>query len=123
MNQNKKQNPKRDMVQNEQKKKATSKQIVAIIGIVLLVLLYIVTLIAAFVDTSASGKLFGMCLFATIAIPLLIWIYTWMYGKLTGKSTIADFNLGGTDNGNDPAGSLPAQKTTQTDADDSQQEI
>lgn len=78
-------------------KKVTSKQIVAIVGIVLLVLLYVVTLIIAFVDTSASGKLFGICLFATIAVPLLIWIYTWMYGKLTGKHTMADFNLGGKD--------------------------
>jgi len=75
------------------KRKITSKQVVAILGIVLLVLLYIVTLIAAFVDSSSSGRLFGACLFATIAIPLLIWIYTWMYGKLTGRSTIADFQL------------------------------
>lgn len=79
------------------KKKISSKQVVAIIGIVLLVLLYLVTLIVAFVDTSASGRLFGICLFATIAVPLLVWIYTWMYGKLTGKSTIADFNIGGKD--------------------------
>ena len=73
----------------------TSKQIVAIIGIVLLVLLYVVTLITAFLDTSASGSLFGICLFATIAVPLFIWIYTWMYGKLTNKSTIADIDIGG----------------------------
>lgn len=75
----------------------TSKQIVAIIGIVLLVLLYVVTLIVAFADNSASGNLFVVCLFATIAIPVLVWIYTWMYGKLTGKSTIADLNIGGDD--------------------------
>lgn len=75
----------------------TSKQIVAIIGIILLVLLYVVTLIVAFVDTSASGNLFGVCLLATFAIPLLIWIYTWMYGKMTGKKTIADLNIGGDD--------------------------
>lgn len=78
-------------------KKATSKQVVAIIGIVLLVLMYVVTLVAAIADTSASGKLFALCLFSTFAIPLLIWIYTWMYGKLTGKSTMADLNIGGED--------------------------
>lgn len=85
---------------NEQKasnKKVTSKQIVAIIGIILLVLLYVVTLIAAFIDTSASGRLFGACLCATFAVPVLIWFYTWMYGKLTGKSTMADLNIGGKD--------------------------
>lgn len=74
----------------KQKKKMTTKQIVAIIGIILLVLLYVVTLILAFVDTSASGRMFAVSLLATFAVPILIWIYTWMYGKLTGKSTMAD---------------------------------
>lgn len=76
-------------------KKMTSKQIVAIIGIVLLVLLYVVTLILAFVDPAVTGNLFAICLFSTILVPTLIWIYTWMYGKLTGKSTMADLNIGG----------------------------
>lgn len=75
----------------------TSKQIVAIIGIILLVLLYVVTLVLAFVDPAVTGNLFAICLFATIIVPVLIWIYTWMYGKLTGKSTMADLNIGGKD--------------------------
>lgn len=74
-------------------KKITSKQVVAIIGILLLVLMYIMTLIAAIADNSVSGRLFWSCLYATIAIPILIWVYTWMYGKLTGKHTIADFDM------------------------------
>lgn len=73
-------------------KKITSKQVVALVGVILLVLLYLVTLIVAIVDTSSSGRLFAMCLFATIAFPLLIWIYTWLYGKLTGKRAIGDPN-------------------------------
>lgn len=77
--------------------KITSKQVVAVIGIILLVLMYVITLIVAFVDTSASGGLFGICLLSTFVIPLLIWIYTWMYGRLTGKKTIADLNIGGDD--------------------------
>ena len=72
------------------KKEITSKQIVAIVGIVLLLLLYVVTLIMAFVDNSASGKWFGLSLLATIILPLLIWIYTWLYGKMTGRHTITD---------------------------------
>ena len=71
-------------------KKITSKQIVALSGVVLLILMYIVTLVVAIVDNSDSGKWFMSCIFATVAIPLLIWIYTWMYGKLTGRHTIAD---------------------------------
>ena len=83
------------------KKKMTSKQIVALIGVVLLVMLYVITLLAAIFDTSATKSLFQVCLFGTVAIPLLIWIYIWMYGKLAQKHTIADFDLGGqpTDNG------------------------
>lgn len=77
----------------ESGKKVTSKQIVAIVGIVLLVLMYIAALIAAIVDNSASGRLFWVCLYATIVIPILIWIYTWMYGKLTQKHTFADFDV------------------------------
>lgn len=71
-------------------KKVTSRQIVALVGVILLVLLYIVTLIVAIVDKTASARWFWICLFATIAVPLLIWIYTWLYGRFTGKHTIAD---------------------------------
>lgn len=71
-------------------KKITSKQVVALGGVILLVLMYLVTLVVAIVDNSESGKWFMSCIFATIAVPLLIWIYTWMYGKLTGRHTIAD---------------------------------
>ena len=72
------------------KKKKHPKQIAAIIGILLLMLLYIATLISALVDSSATKSWFRMCLFATVAVPLLLWIYIWMYGKLTGKHTIAE---------------------------------
>lgn len=73
--------------------KMTSKQLVALIGVILLAALYVVTLIVAIVDTSSSGKWFRICLFATFTIPLLTWIYTWMYGKLTGRHTIADSDM------------------------------
>lgn len=71
-------------------RKVTSKQVVAIIGIVLLVLMYIITLITAITDSSASAKWFRISLFATLAVPLVIWIYTWMYARLTGKHAIGD---------------------------------
>lgn len=85
-----------DKNSNSSTKKVTSRQVVAIVGIVLLVLLYVVTLIVSIFDKSASGKWFMACLMSTVAIPLLIWIYTFLYGRLTGKHTIADFdaNLG-----------------------------
>lgn len=75
---------------NRSSKRKTGRQIAAVIGVVLLALLYIITLAAALLDNSATGTLFMLCLSATIALPVLIWIYTWMYGKLTGKHTFTD---------------------------------
>ena len=72
------------------KRKITSRQVVALAGVVLLVLLYIITLITAIADHSASAKWFRISLSGTFVIPLIIWIYTWMYGRLTGKHTIGD---------------------------------
>lgn len=74
----------------DQKRKMNSRQIVAMVGVVLLVLLYVITLIAAIADSSQSARWFRICLIATFALPLVIWIYSWMYGRLTGKSAIGD---------------------------------
>lgn len=82
---------------NKNRKKVTSKQVVALAGVVLLIAMYLITLIVAIFDQDSSGRLFQACLVATVAIPLLIWIYIWMYGKLTGKHTMADLDLGGDD--------------------------
>ena len=64
------------------KRKYTSKQVAAIIGIALLAMLYISTLIAAIADSSSTGVWFRASLFATMALPFLIWIYVWQaHGK------------------------------------------
>lgn len=81
-------------------RKVTSKQVVAMAGIVLLVLMYLITLAAALFGDPSSGRLFWTCLFATMVIPLLIWIYTWLYGRLTGKRTPADPEPGQAGSGN-----------------------
>lgn len=69
------------------------KQIAAWVAIVLLVMLYVVTLIVAIFDTSSAGNWVMGCLLATAIIPLLTWMYIWMYGKITGKETMADVHL------------------------------
>ena len=76
----------------KENRKVTSKQIVAWIGIIALVAMYVVTLIVAIINPGEGGRLFQACLVATIAVPLLVWIYVWMYGKLTNKETFADAN-------------------------------
>ena len=67
-------------------------RILAIIGIAALVLLYIITLICAIFNFDSAGRMFKVSLFATIFIPIILWLYIWMYGKLTNKHTIADFD-------------------------------
>lgn len=73
-------------------KKKSFKQIGAIISIILLLALSVATLLAAIFDK--SGRLFQALLVATIGLPILLWIYIWMYGKLTGKHTMASFDSG-----------------------------
>lgn len=77
---------------NKEKRKVTSKQIVAWIGILALAAMYIITLIVAIINPGEGGRLFQACMVATLAVPLLVWIYVWMYGKLSGKETFADAN-------------------------------
>lgn len=70
--------------------KRKPKQIAAIICILLLVLLYVATLIVSLLDFPGSDRLFAACLTATIGLPILLWIYIWLYGRLTQKSTMAE---------------------------------
>ncbi len=67
------------------KQKLKFKQIAAIICIALLVLLYVITLVVSLLDFPGSDKMFAGCLVATIGLPILLWIFIWLYGKYTGK--------------------------------------
>ncbi len=58
-------------------------RIFAIAGVVLLVLLYIATLIAALTTSPTSGGLFKACLGASILIPIMLWLYI-RFAKLLG---------------------------------------
>lgn len=69
----------------------TKKQrVMAWIGIVLLLLLVVATFLCAFLDFEGSERLFAACLFASVALPILIWIYIGLYGKIANKKTMAD---------------------------------
>lgn len=71
----------------------TPKRIAALIAVILLVGLYIVTFFVALFAPAQGSNLFAVCLMATIAVPLLAWIYIWLYGQMTGKKTMADLNI------------------------------
>lgn len=60
------------------------KRIIAISGIVLLVLLYVITLVAAVADSTAKMDFFRASVAATILIPVLLYIYIGVY-KWTHK--------------------------------------
>ena len=62
--------------------KRTAKQIVALLGVAFLVLLYVLLLVFAIFDFEGSDILFRACLIGTIIIPILIWIYMYLYDKL-----------------------------------------
>ncbi len=74
-------------------KRRTGKQIIALAAVALLAAMYLITLLVAIFDVSASGFWFRMCLVCTLAIPLLAWIFIWIYGQVTKKKTIADLHL------------------------------
>ena len=61
------------------------KQILALIGVILLVALYITTLILAITDNSGTMNMFFASVVATIIIPVLIWAYTLIYRLTRGN--------------------------------------
>lgn len=60
---------------NNKKRKMSPKQIAALVCVALLVAMYVVTLIAAFLDVTDTGRLFAACLAATVGLPILFWIF------------------------------------------------
>ena len=75
---------------NSNKKRITSKRVVAMAGVVLLVMMYLVTLALAIFDNSASGSLFMLSLCCTLVIPIIVFVYSWMWARLTGKKAVGD---------------------------------
>lgn len=72
-------NEEKDTNTNTEKK--TPKQIAALVCVILLVAMYVVTLIAAFLDVTDTGRLFAACLAATIALPILSWIFIHFWSR------------------------------------------
>lgn len=69
------------------------KRIGALLGIILLVGSIIATLIMAILGYTFENPLFMGLIIADICLPILLWVYIWLFGKLTGKHTIASFDL------------------------------
>ena len=65
--------------------KKTAKQIAALLGAGLLLLLYILLLIFAIFDFEGSDVLFRACLIGTIFIPIMLWVYMYLYDRLVKR--------------------------------------
>lgn len=61
--------------------KKDKKSIAALIGVAVLVLLYLATLVTAFLDIPFWDRLFQASLTATIGIPILLWVYLMLYRR------------------------------------------
>ena len=71
----------KEKVENREEKKefrssyTKGQRIAAMIGVILLLLLYIVTLISAITTSPATPELFKMCIGASILLPIMFWLY------------------------------------------------
>ncbi len=74
-------------------KPSKRKQIAAWICILALLSLYIATFVVALLDFPGSDALFYACLAGTVGLPILLWIYIWLYGKVKDRHTMASMDL------------------------------
>lgn len=58
------------------------KQILAILGCILLVGLYVSTLVFALIGSEDTMNLFRASVYATVVVPVLIWAYSFIYRLL-----------------------------------------
>ena len=58
------------------------KQILAIIGCILLVSMYVVTIVLAVTDDPNTMNAFRASIYCTIIVPVLIWAYSFIYRLL-----------------------------------------
>ena len=59
-----------------------TKRILAILGCVLLIALYVSTLVFALTGSEDAMNLFRASIYATVVVPVLIWAYTFIYRLL-----------------------------------------
>lgn len=64
------------------------KRILAMIGIVLLVMMYLLTLLSAIFDTGSSMALFRVSVIGTVLVPILLWGYLVIYRIAKGKDDL-----------------------------------
>lgn len=88
------------------KNKLTVKQIAAWIGIIVLVAMYVVLLIEAILGRPGTQNVFFACVGATIAVPIVLWLFLWAYSSITGRHNIASLDAMESDKPHDAEGRI-----------------
>lgn len=55
------------------------KRIVALLGVIIIALLYLTTFVLSFFHFEGSEEMLGVCIVATVVIPVLLYIYLWLF--------------------------------------------
>ena len=84
--------------------KTNKKRIAAITGILFLIALYLLTFVSSLLKIEYWDRLFLACIAATVFVPILIWIYIWLYGKITDRHTMASIDFNKEDTNRDSSG-------------------
>lgn len=66
-----------------------AKRIFALIGVILLLALYLVTLVSAIFTTPATAALFKVCIFSTMVLPIIFYLGTLVFHVFERKE---DYN-------------------------------
>ncbi|MCI5855916.1 MAG: hypothetical protein MR016_00915 [Agathobacter sp.] len=66
------------------------KQILALVGVILLLCLYGATLILAITDNSGTMNAFFASVVATVIVPVLLWAYLFIYRLVRGDQDKTD---------------------------------
>jgi len=71
-----------EKIESDKSKKKNVKRIAALLGVVILVLMYVLTLIFAITDNAATMDFFRASIALTIAVPIMIYAYQLVYKVL-----------------------------------------
>ena len=63
------------------------KQLIAFLGVILLIGMYCTTIVMAILSSKYFFDFLMASIYATVVIPVLLWIYSFIYQKLKKRNT------------------------------------
>lgn len=62
------------------------KRILALLAVIVIALLYLTTLVLSFFQSEQAGELLAISIVATVVIPVLLYIYLWLFRLIKGEN-------------------------------------